>query len=394
LALVSGILTLAGAATAHSGKNGGYGRRIRETTRDGLPNLQSPVAFIVEWPSGRVVLERDADVVRPVASLSKLMAALVIVDECRLPADKQQEVTREAREAASLTGGNRFSKLRVGWTYRVDDLLHAAMLKSDNKALPALAEACGLDAAGLGRKMTARAKAMGLTHTAFVEPDGLSEGNVSTAREMAQILKAAVANPTLTTIMAKSAWTITGHKGQRVETVKLKNTDQLVSRDVLDAAYGKTGFTNLARYCLAATAKLPAGAGAPNAGATSIGMVFLGAEGRNTRFGDFMRMYKWLTTPAMAKARETHGETIRLASVLNPGAEPAATQAAAQAQAPMLAAGFPSTTTTAAPASDTGTVNAAALGSAAKTAATPEAAPAPKGFFARLVGLFSGAQGG
>jgi len=359
---------------------------------------------VTEWPSGRVILEKAPDQVRPVASLSKLMGMLVIADECHLVPGDLQEVTRKASKAAALQGGNRYSKLRVGWSYTTFDLMHAAMLKSDNRALPALAEACGLDAAGLGRRMTMRAEKMGLTHTMFVEPDGLSEKNVSTAREMTKILQAALNQPLLRSIMAKSRWTITGHKGKRTERIELRNTDHLVFRDGIKAIGGKTGFTNLARYCLAAAAKLPAG----HPDAQAVAMVFLGAEGRDTRFGDFMRMYKWMTLPQYRKYRVAHAETIHVkapaVAAVAPAAQPSAPTApgvalaepAVQARPAVLSAKdqagqVPAAQLTAVP-SGAGAVPAAA---SATPAATP---PAPqdskKGWMAKIMRVIERVKGG
>jgi len=400
--LVIGFVALAAGFTASDaafGRGLVYSRHVRELTADHLPNLQSPVAYVVEWPSGRVILEKAPDQVRPVASLSKLMGMLVIADECHLKAGNLQEVTRKARKAAALQGGNRYSKLRVGWSYTITDLMHAAMLKSDNRALPALAEACGLDAAGLGQRMTMRAKKMGLTHTAFVEPDGLSEKNVSTAREMTKILQTALGHPLLRSIMAKSRWTITGHKGKRTERIELRNTDHLVFRDGIKAIGGKTGFTNLARYCLAAAAKLPAG----HSDARAVAMVFLGAEGRDTRFGDFMRMYKWMTLPQYGKYRVAHAETIHVEA-------PAVAVVAPAVQAPVqVAAGavLAEPVTQARPAALTSKDQASAVPLAVATpgaAAAPAAAsasaaalppePAKQGWMAKIMHVIERVKGG
>jgi D-alanyl-D-alanine endopeptidase (penicillin-binding protein 7) len=258
-------------------------RAIPDVTRDGLPNIQSSSAFVMDWTSGAVLFERDIDVIRPLASLSKLVGAMVIQEQCNLDPEGLHMMSISNREAAK--GGDK-SKLTTGWQFSHADLLHAALMRSDNRALPALAEACGMSAAQLGDRMTKKVRDMGLTMTTFVEPNGLSPMNVSTARELMVILKQAVKLQALAAIMSTSNYEITAIRGSQRQRIKIRNTDRLLTKNLAEIIGGKTGYTDLARYCLAVAARLP--------DQRELGMVFLGAEGRYTRFADFTRVLKWL----------------------------------------------------------------------------------------------------
>ena len=261
------------------------------------PNIKSAAALVVDLDSNSTLFERDADLVRPIASISKLFGALVFNEECKLDPEALHEMSPANRDAAR--GGDK-SKLTTGWSYSHKDLL-AALMRSDNRALPALAEACGLDAASFAARMTEKARRLGLTKTTFKEPDGLSADNVSTAREVMVALREAIKIPSLTEIMSKQEYIITAHKVDRIREIKIKNTDRLISKNMAQIIAGKTGYTDIARYCLAVAAKTFEG--------RQLGMVFLGAEGKHTRFADFSRVLKWLIgLPSLARETKKEGQ--------------------------------------------------------------------------------------
>lgn len=258
-------------------------RGISDLTADGLPNVQSVAALVVDLQSGSVLFERDADSLRPIASISKLVGALVFHEDCKVDPTQLHEMTTRNRDAAK--GGDK-SKLTTGWSYSVRDLLHAALMRSDNRALPALGEACGMDPQRFGEKMTERVRRLGLTRTFFREPNGLSPENVSTPREVLVFLREVVKYSELAAIMATQEHVITAHKGGKTREIKIKNTDRLLSKDLATIIGGKTGYTDLARYCFTVAARMK--------DKRELGMVFLGAEGRHTRFADFTRVVRWL----------------------------------------------------------------------------------------------------
>ena len=273
-------LTLGAAPTALAKRAGAN----LDIGSDGKPQIKSPTALVVDLKNDAVLYERDADVVRPIASISKVFAALVFIEECKLDMDALHEMSPANRDAAR--GGDK-TKLTTGWSYSHRDLLHAALMRSDNRAMPALSEACGMDPAMMAQKMTLKAQKLGLSKTFFREPDGLSLENVSTAREVMVALREVIKLPTLTEIMGKQEYEIVAHKDGRLRPMKIRNTDRLLSKNIAQILGGKTGYTDIARYCLAIAAKTFSN--------REVGMVFLGAEGRFTRFADFTRVVRWLT---------------------------------------------------------------------------------------------------
>ena len=214
--------------------------------RDGKPQIKSATALVIDLKNDAVLYEKDADLVRPIASISKVFAALVYLEECKLDPDALHEMSPANRDAAR--GGDK-TKLTTGWSYSHKDLLHAALMRSDNRAMPALSEACGMDPATMAHKMTLKARKLGLTKTFFQEPDGLSAANVSTAREVMVALRDAIKFPTLTEIMSKQNYEIIAHKDGRLRPLKIRNTDRLLSKNLAQILGGKTGYTDIARYC-------------------------------------------------------------------------------------------------------------------------------------------------
>ncbi len=320
-------------------------RGFPDITKDGLPNIQSSAALVLDMTSGETLYERDPDAVRPIASISKLVGAMVIQEECKLDPAGLHEMSPHNRDAAR--GGDK-SKLTTGWKYSHSDLLHAALMRSDNRALPALGEACGLDPAAMGVRMTARARAMGLTKTFFREPNGLSAEIVSTPRELMVVLRHVIQIAEIKGILGTQEHVLTAVKNGRSRAINIQNTDRLLGKNVAHILGGKTGYTDIARYCLAIAARTFTG--------REVGMVFLGGEGRFTRFADFTRVVKWLqpgtayakgsmvpaaqTTPGNESAVPLVGAT-RVGSTTPPGpaampSEPAPAPAAVDAESSNL----------------------------------------------------------
>ncbi len=245
------------------------------------PGIRSAAAIVADLSTGQVLYSREADQSRPVASLTKLMAALVLV-EAGLDLDADQTITKADHR---LVKRGAPSRLRSGCAYTHRDLLHAALMVSDNVATVALGRSMGWTPEEFARRMTLRAAAMNLNHTRFADPTGLDENDVSTAREMLVILRAVLANPILQSTCQKELYVVipVGGKGRPIA---YRHTDSYIRRHPWDVLGAKTGYTHPAQYCLAIGAALD---GRP------IGMVFLGAVGDLTRFGDYSRTMRWLT---------------------------------------------------------------------------------------------------
>lgn len=248
------------------------------------PKIASASAIVISVPVGQVIFEKSADDVRPVASLSKLMSAIVFMEQCKhLKLDGLHQMNAENRYLAK---GGDHSKLTTNWSYSNLDLLKAALMRSDNRAMPALMDSCGMRLQEFAMHMNLKAKELGLEKTSFTEPNGLSQYNVSTAREYTKVMLEASRFRILNDIMQTKRDVITAWKDGRSRQFSLGNTDILIGRKGVDVIGGKTGYTDIARYCFTVLNRLVDN--------STVAMVFLGAEGKHTRFGDFSRVHRWL----------------------------------------------------------------------------------------------------
>jgi D-alanyl-D-alanine endopeptidase (penicillin-binding protein 7) len=249
-------------------------------TRDGLPNVRAASAIIIDLDTGAELYAKNADEIRPIASVGKLFLALTVRGK-KLPLEGATEIHEEDKRLAS--GGSR-SRLPVGKSFLNHDLLRAMLISSDNRACSALGRAVGLSPRELIAAMNARVRDLGLTKTRFTDPSGLN-GNVSTAREVAAGLKAALADPVIAQVMTTPTAVVRSVGKNPVEVVYFSTNLALRTQKRIPILGGKTGYTDEARYCLAIAAKI---------GGRRLAMVYLGAEGELTRFADFSRSVAWL----------------------------------------------------------------------------------------------------
>lgn len=263
---------------------GGSGLAFAKGGEQRPPKVASASAIVVSVPVGQILFEKRADEVRPVASLSKLMSAIVFMEQCQhVKLDALHQMNAENRFLAK--GGDK-SKLTTNWSYSNLDLLKAALMRSDNRAMPALMDSCGMRLQEFAMHMNRKATDLGLKDTSFTEPNGLSQYNVSTAREYTKVVLEASRFPILSEIMQTKRDVITGWRNGRGQKISLGNTDLLIGRKGVDVIAGKTGYTDIARYCFSVLNRLVDN--------STVVMVFLGAEGKHTRFGDFSRIHRWL----------------------------------------------------------------------------------------------------
>jgi D-alanyl-D-alanine endopeptidase (penicillin-binding protein 7) len=288
------LLMLAALAPAAHAKRT---RAVPVYTRDGAPNIQAQAAVVIDLTEGQELYLKNPDAVRPIASISKLMAMLVVLDSARhLELDGATTMSDSDRQIAN--GGAR-SRLPTGMSFTNRDLLHAALMASDNRAVPALGRAVGLDPQGLVAAMNAKAKELGMTHTHFEDPVGLNPGNTSTPRDLVLMLKAAIHQPLISEITQKAKY-VAHPVGRPGWTIEYNNTDVIARTGKWSVLTGKTGYTDLALYCLAIAVRM--------ASQHDVAMVFLGAVGKMTRFADFNRAAQWLSerkwkTPPAAAAK-------------------------------------------------------------------------------------------
>lgn len=262
---------------AKRGKGHVFLERHVAAFKGGMPNVQALGALVVD-ESGHEIFARNPDKERPIASISKLAATLTV-------ADKGMELdglsTIDKLDVDVAKGGAR-SRLLTGMTLSNRDLLHAALMGSDNRAIPALGRSVKLSPSQLTAAMNTRVRALGLKNTRFFEPTGLSPNNVSTPRETIKMLRAVMEHPML------------GPITQRVEydahpvgkgPIRYINTDHAAARGTIQVLAGKTGYNDVARYCLVVATKIDG---------HMYFMSFLSNEGKLTRFGDVARVADWI----------------------------------------------------------------------------------------------------
>jgi serine-type D-Ala-D-Ala endopeptidase (penicillin-binding protein 7) len=246
--------------------------RLPAITPYGIPRLHVKAAY-VEDASGQVLFQKNPERVYPIASLTKLVSALVLLDTAP-DWDRVVEVLPEDVRNSSR------SHIRSHEEITVRDLIHAMLMSSDNVAAKALARTCGLDRMEFVRRMNIKADSLGLSGSRFVEPTGLSEQNVATAQAVAKLLRAAASNDIVSNIMQKEQYTFTSNRRLHM----LINTNRLL-RSKWRVTAGKTGFIQEAGYCLATNIQAPTG--------TEITAVVLGAPSNALRFAEAKRILDW-----------------------------------------------------------------------------------------------------
>lgn len=259
--VVTGVCVLAGPAFA-----------------DDLPDVKSRSAIAIDAESGAEIFGKDADEIRAIASTTKIFVAMAVRKK---GLDLDAWTTISKTDARSARGGSR-TRLDVGDTFRNHDLLRAMLMASDNRAPTALARAAGMNPDELVAAMNGIAKDLHLKRTKFTDPTGL-RGNVSTAREMAIALRAALTDDVLREIMNDPFETIVA-KGGRPK-IGYGSTNQPLVVKKYDVIGGKTGYTEAAGYCYITAAKF---------GEREVILAFLGADGKQTRFADFNRVASWI----------------------------------------------------------------------------------------------------
>jgi D-alanyl-D-alanine endopeptidase (penicillin-binding protein 7) len=240
--------------------------------------LKSSVAYVLDQNTNEVLFSKNPQAVLPIASITKLMTALVVV-EAGLPLDEKISVTDDDIDTEKFT----HSRLSVGTTLTRGDMLHLALMSSENRAAHALGRNYpgGLDA--FVAAMNAKALSLGMADTHYVEPTGLSSRNQSSAADLAKLVNVTSQVPLLRDLSTSREARVA--LGKRM--VQFRSTNGLLSSPLWDIGLQKTGFINEAGKCLVMQARM--------AGRQLI-MVFLDSSGKASRIADAERMRKWLAT--------------------------------------------------------------------------------------------------
>lgn len=253
--------------------------------------LRSDVALVFDESDSVALYERNSDTPRPIASLTKLMTALVVL-EAKLPLTEEITVTDEDRDR--LRGSR--SRLPFKTTLTRQDLLLAALAASDNRAAAALARTYPGGTSAFIQAMNQTAQRLGMTRSRFADAAGLDSDNISTARDLVKLVTALDAHPLIAQLSTHERFDLTDpHSGRRLTFV---NTNRFVRGDRWDISLSKTGYTADAGNCLVMRA---------NVGDRPLMIVLLNSWGKQSKYGDSMRIRDWLlqSERAARKAQST-----------------------------------------------------------------------------------------
>ncbi len=243
----------------------------------GSPNLRSASALIIN-AEGQVIYSKDIDTVRPIASITKLMTAMVILDS-GLDLNKKISVTKDDRDLVQLTG----SRLEYGATLTRREMILLAIMSSENRAATALGRSFPGGMTAFILEMNRKAARLGMTHSHFADPAGLNVENTSTARDLITMVNAAQAYP----LIGKASTTtrIEVHPYAKRGPLVYGNTNRLLKNESWDIALSKTGYINEAGRCLVMQANIEG---------EQVSIVLLNSFGKLTPFGDSNRLRKWM----------------------------------------------------------------------------------------------------
>jgi D-alanyl-D-alanine endopeptidase (penicillin-binding protein 7) len=254
--------------------------------------VKSSVALVMEDGTQDVLYSRNTKVALPIASITKLMTSLVVL-ESHPSMDEMITVTADDLDTEKFSS----SRLAVGTTLSRRDMLHLALMASENRAAHALARNYpgGLDAAIAA--MNAKAQALGMTTAEFHDPTGLTSRNVASAEDLVKLVNAASANATIREFSTDPNYTLP--VGRRV--MAFHNTNSLVASPSWDIIVQKTGYINEAGKCLVMKAVIEG---------RSVVIVLLDSFGKFTRLGDANRIRQWMesrpvTDPIARVVRKT-----------------------------------------------------------------------------------------
>ena len=266
------------AARAREARDVQTPRFVTDATGQQVPDIRAEAAVIYNPETREVLWSSNAETERSIASITKVMTALVVLDSGM---DPQTQVTVAASDVARAST----TYLRRGYKVTVDDLMNLLLVGSDNAAARALARVSPYGAQGFVDQMNAKARQLGLAATHYADPSGLLAANVSNALDMAQLISYASADERIGGVMRKTSYTT--RSGNR--TITARSTNQLVKTGDIDVLGGKTGFISRSGYCLASLLRLPQTG-------QQVAVVVLGAKSNAGRFWETRHLFNWLSS--------------------------------------------------------------------------------------------------
>lgn len=241
------------------------------------PKVNLHSAIVVNYDNGKVLYAKNADLVHPIASISKLVAAMVILDK-KIDLSSTISISKEDAYQSSA------SHLRPGWEMTLNDLLYTSLMISDNRAVRALARAVSGTYEDFVKEMNLKVEEMGLQNTLFYDPTGLDCRNVSTAHELAIVLSQAYKYNLISRITSLKEYTAKFKQKKQYRTLRMSNTNRMVNSPYKVLA-GKTGYIEASSYCLVTLLQNSAG--------ERLTLVLLGASGGRARFKEARKLADW-----------------------------------------------------------------------------------------------------
>jgi D-alanyl-D-alanine endopeptidase (penicillin-binding protein 7) len=249
------------------------------------PKLKSSSVLIIDQSDSSVLYSRHADVAMPIASITKLMTALVVLD-AKQPLDQPIQITDADRDFPK--GG--VSRLAVGTILTRGDLMHLALMSSENRAAHALGNNYPGGMPAMVAAMNAKATALGMANAHFVDPTGLSSQNVASPEDLTKLVIAASRNPSIRAYSTDRRYSVK----VRRHMVEFHNTDNLVANPTWNIIVQKTGYITEAGKCLVMAAVIEG---------RSVVIVLLDSMGKYTRVADAKRIKSWIEASANQRVR-------------------------------------------------------------------------------------------
>jgi D-alanyl-D-alanine endopeptidase (penicillin-binding protein 7) len=246
--------------------------------------LRSAAALVQDATTDEIVIDKNADAVTPIASITKLMTAMVIIDR-GLDLDARIVVSRED---VDWKKGTR-SRIQPGTILTRDELLILALMSSENRAAAALGRTYPGGTEAFVAAMNAKAAALGMTDSHFTDPTGLSANNVASARDLAKMVRAAHEYPLIREYSTRERHTV------KVlgRTQQFRNTNGLVRSTQWEIGLSKTGYISEAGRCLVMHVRLAS---------KDLIVVLLDSWGKQSRIGDANRIKRWIETASAPRS--------------------------------------------------------------------------------------------
>ncbi|MBY0267567.1 MAG: D-alanyl-D-alanine endopeptidase [Burkholderiales bacterium] len=250
-----------------------------------VPDLKSSAALVIDQASGRPLYAKNVDMVTPIASITKVMTAMVVLDA---GLDLNERITISEADKDLLKGTR--SRLSIGTSLTRRELLHLALMASENRAAEALTRVYPGGTRAFVATMNQKAIELGMWRTRFVDGTGLSSENVSTAQDLTKMVSAAFQYPLIREYSTETGLQVRGARGP----MNYVNSNRLVNSPEWRIGLSKTGYISEAGRCLVMQARIAE---------KQVIIVLLDSWGKLTRIGDANRIKRWMETRSAGPGR-------------------------------------------------------------------------------------------